>query len=60
MDKLQEALESVPDCYDDFVSGVMSLLMEDTENREKIIEFINEDSTRTTSDVIEYLDELGI
>lgn len=60
MNELLEVLKSVPDYYDDFVSGMLSLLKDDEENRKKVIEFIKEDSTRRTDDVIEYLDELGI
>lgn len=60
MNELLEVLKSVPDYYDDFVAGMLSLLKDDEENRKKVIEFIKEDSARRTSDVIEYLDELGI
>ena len=44
--ELTELAEQVPDKYDDFIQSV--------------IDFIKEDPTRTTSDIIEYLDELGI
>jgi hypothetical protein len=59
MDELKKVLESVDDCYEDFVVGVMSAA-EDDEDIEKIIVFIKENDEVTTSDVIEYLDELGI
>lgn len=60
MDELKEALESVSDCYDDFIEGVMMAAKDDEDSIEKIIAFIYEDENRTTSDIIEYLDELGI
>ena len=60
MDELKKALESVSDCYDDFVEGVMIAAKDDEISIEKIIAFIEEDDSRTTSDIIEYLDVLGL
>ena len=59
MDELKNLLENVSDTYDDFVGGVLNAV-EDEEDIEKLIAFIKEDETRTSSDIIEYLDELGI
>lgn len=60
MDELKKALESVTDCYDDFVEGVLIAAKDDDDSIEKLIAFIEEDDYRTTSDVIEYLNVLGI
>lgn len=60
MDELMEALKSVSDCYDDFLDGVISAVDGDEEMADKIIEFIENGGMVTTSDVIEYLDVLGI
>ena len=58
MEELENALKSVPDCYDDFLYGMKAFLKDDEENAEKIIEFIKEDPNRKTDDVIEYHDIL--
>lgn len=60
MDELLKALENVPDKYDDFVKGMCSILKNDDENRQKVIEYINGNPDAKSDDVIEYLDELGI
>ncbi len=60
MDELLEVLESVSDKYDDFVKGMCTVLKNDDENRQKVIDFIKEDPSRKSDDIIEYLDELGI
>lgn len=60
MEELKNALESVSDCYEDFIDGVMHAARDDEEDAKKIIAFIEANEEVTTSDVIEYLDELGI
>ena len=60
MDELLKALENVPDKYDDFVKGMCSILKNDDENRQKVIEYINGNQDAKSDDIIEYLDELGI
>lgn len=60
MDELKELLENVSDTYDDFVGCVLCAVKHDDEDMQKVKEFIKEDSTRKSDDVLEYLDELGI
>ncbi|MCD8082323.1 MAG: hypothetical protein LUE86_02060 [Clostridiales bacterium] len=60
MDELEELLRDVSDTYDDFVAGVKSSVRDDEEALQKIIQFIKENPKKTSSDIIEYLDELGI
>lgn len=59
--ELMELAEQVPDKYDDFIYGInCTMKKQDEEDIQSVIGFIKEDPTRTTSDIIEYLDELGI
>ena len=59
--ELMELAEQVPDNYDDFIYGInCTMKKQDEEDIQSVIDFIKEDPTRTTSDIIEYLDELGI
>lgn len=59
--ELKELAEKVPDTYDDFVFGITcTMKKQDEEDIQSVIDFIEEDPKRTTSDIIEYLDELGI
>ena len=58
MEELKNALESVPDCYDDFVKGTIIIIKKRKELAEKVIEFIKENPDAKTDDVIEYLDSL--
>lgn len=60
MDELKELLENVSDSYDDFVGCVLCAVKHDDEDMQKVKEFIKEDPTRKSDDVLEYLDELGI
>ena len=61
MDELRELLEQVSDTYDDFVDGICCTLRHhEYVYREKVMDYIKEDPSRTTSDIIEYLDVLGI
>jgi len=60
MEELIKLLNQVPDAYEDFVAGVKCAVKDDEENMRKVIDFIKEDSTRHSDDIIEYLDELGI
>jgi len=60
MDELKELLENVSDTYDDFVGCVLCAVKHDEEDMQKVKEFIKEDSTRKSDDILEYLDELGI
>lgn len=61
MKELMTLIDKVPDKYDDFV-GCMEVVMkkQDDENIQKVIDFIKEDPTRKSDDILEYLDELGI
>ena len=59
--ELKELTEKVSDTYDDFVFGInCTMKKQDEEDIKRVIDFIKEDPERTTSDIIEYLDELGI
>lgn len=60
MDELKELLENVSDSYDDFVGCVLCAVKHDDEDMQKVKEFIKEDPTRKSDDILEYLDELGI
>lgn len=60
MDELKELLENVSDSYDDFVGCVLCAVKHDDEDIQKVKEFIKEDPTRKSDDILEYLDELGI
>lgn len=59
--ELQELTEKVTDTYDDFVFGInCTMKKQDEDDIQSVIDFIKDDPERTTSDIIEYLDELGI
>lgn len=58
MKELMDLLNQVPDTYDDFVAGVRCEVKGDEESIRDVINFIKEDPTRTSSDILEYLDEL--
>jgi len=58
MEELKKALESVSDCYDDFVRGMIIIIKKKEELAEKIIDYIKENPEAKTDDVIEYLDSL--
>lgn len=60
MDELKELLENVSDTYNDFVGCVLCAVKHDDEDVQKVKEFIKEDPTRKSDDILEYLDELGI
>ena len=46
---------------DDFVYGInCTMKKQDEEDIQSVIDFIKENPERTSSDIIEYLDELGI
>lgn len=60
MDELKEMLKNVSDSYDDFVGCVLNAVKYDDECVRKVKDYITEDSERTTSDILEYLDELGV
>lgn len=61
MDELMELIEQVPDKYDDFVGGMETIMKkQDEEDIQSVIDFIKEDPTRKSDDILEYLDELGI
>lgn len=60
MDELKELLENISDTYDDFVGCVLCAVKHDDEDVQKVKEFIKDDPTRKSDDVLEYLDELGI
>lgn len=59
--ELQELAEKVTDTYDDFVFGVQcTMRKQDEEDIKSVVDFIKDNPARTTSDILEYLDELGI
>jgi len=58
MKEFKMVLESVSDCYEDFVIAMKTYLEEDEENRNKIIEYIENNPAKRTDDILEYLDEL--
>lgn len=59
--ELKELAENVSDTYDDFVFGInCTMKKQDEDDIQSVIDFIKADPSRTTSDIIEYLDELGI
>ena len=60
MEELIKLSNQVPDTYEDFVASVKCTVKDDEENMRKVIDFIKEDPTRHSDDIIEYLDELGI
>lgn len=61
MAELMELAEKVSDKYDDFIYGInCTMKKQDEKDIQSVIDFIKEDPMRTTSDIIEYLNELGI
>lgn len=60
MDELRELLKKVSDTYDDFVGCVLCAVKHNDEDVQKVKDFINEDPTRKSDDILEYLEELGI
>nr|DAX60722.1 MAG TPA: hypothetical protein [Caudoviricetes sp.] len=60
MDELRELLRNVSDTYDDFVDGVCCIVKKHKECLDDVIQFIKGDPNRESSDILEYLDELGI
>lgn len=60
MDELKKALDRVTDKYDDFFFGMYSILKNDEENRQKVINYINNNPDKKSDDIIESMDELGI
>ena len=57
MEELIKLLKKVPDKYEDFVAGIKCMVKDDEENMQKVIDFIKEDPTRRSDDIIEYLVE---
>ena len=55
-----ELLKKVSDTYDDFVGCVLCAVKHNDEDAQKVKDFINEDPTRKSDDILEYLEELGI
>ena len=49
-----EMLENVVDSYDDFVIGVCNSIMHHPEIKQQMIDFILDDPTRDTGDILEY------
>ncbi len=60
MEELLNVLNTVSDKYDDFIKGMCSILKNDEENRQKVINYIKKNPEKKSDDIIEYLDELGI
>lgn len=58
IDELKKLLESLNDSYDDFVRGLLHSAKKSESIRDKIILYIKDSENVTTSDVIDYLDEL--
>lgn len=61
-EKVREALQKVPDAYEDFVNGYYNDLLGDEENQKKLLVFLKENPNAMTDDVMEYVDDvlLGI
>ena len=59
MDELKELLEHVSDTYEDFVGGVVCAIKHGGCMQE-VKEYIVRNPEATSSDILEYLDELGI
>lgn len=55
---LKEMLGRIPGSYDDFVEGVLDIVADNREREGAIREFISEKRSVTTSDVIEYIDDV--
>lgn len=60
MDELKKLLEGVSDTYEDFVLGVMNAVKHSPDDLQNVIGYIKEDNSRTSSDITDYLDVLGI
>lgn len=58
MDELKELLENVSGSYKDFVDGVLLSLENLDEERQMMIDYIKDNPDKTSSDIIEFLDEL--
>lgn len=56
MRELKAVLESVSDQYYDFVHGFMDYLSDDEELRNKVIDFIKNNPSAKTDDIIDYYD----
>ena len=52
--EILEILENVSDSYDDFVIGLCGSIMEHTEIKQQMINYILGDPTRDTGDILEY------
>lgn len=54
MDELKQLLLQVPDCYSDFVYGVMAEARDYPEHLDELIKFIKDNPEATTSDIGEW------
>lgn len=61
LNELKDLAENVSDTYDDFVDGMVCIMKkQEKEDIQSVVDYINGNPEATTSDIIEYLDELGI
>lgn len=61
MKELMTLINNVPDKYDDFVGGMEVIMKkQDEKDIQSVIDYIKEDPTRKSDDILDYLDELGI
>lgn len=56
MEELKKKLESVSDCYDDFVRGMLLIAKEDPDKVDLICKYIDDHRDATTSDIIKAFD----
>jgi len=60
INELTELLKNVSDTYEDFVYGVTSVVKDNGEFFEAVRDFVKNNPEKDSSDITEYLDELGI
>ena len=60
MEELEKLLLNVSDTYDDFVFGVMNAVKRDPEGRQMLIDFIKNNPEKDSSDIMDYMDEIGV
>ncbi|MCD8082334.1 MAG: hypothetical protein LUE86_02115 [Clostridiales bacterium] len=57
-DEVREALEQVPDAYDEFVDTYTGNLSGDSEKQELLLQWLEEHPDAMADDVMEYVDDL--
>ena len=60
MEELEKLLLNVSDTYDDFVGGVLNAVKRDPEGRQMLIDFIKNNPEKNSSDIIRYMNEIGV